>query len=73
MRDYDRTIRLVQAEGGMDCWIWAERNDHTTRWRKQINNLWVPLDPPNDTPGGVLRALADVLETPLLDRPIRPR
>lgn len=48
--------------------IWAEHIGNGTRWRDQVNTLYVPLEQGVNSPSSLLRGLAAQLELPLLER-----
>ena len=72
MRLENHNFWLHAVDGGHWCTIWAEHSDGASKWRSQVNRLWIPDAAGGIAPADLLREIARQLETPYLDRPRPP-
>lgn len=68
MRQDNHNFFVLPKLYGYHVWIWAEGTDGGSRWRRQVNSLWVPAPGGRLSPSELLRGLARELERPYLER-----
>jgi hypothetical protein len=73
LKQPNHNFYITHDETGSFVHIWAEHWQAKSRWRDKVQSLWIPGLGANADPAALLRATADILETPYADRPQPPR